>query len=126
MTPLVARWSTVHEPVRHHPLVARVRRETPRDAARLVYAADSALSIEATLAEVRRAAGVEPLPAFARTVVLAVSEVQATAARFSGPTVVAWRTRALRELGGLLFAHIDDTAIRVDIAPSRRATDWAV
>jgi hypothetical protein len=97
-----------------HPLVETVDRQ---DGLRRRRAMEVAASVEAQLSAVRRQATTEPAIVFARTVQLAIREVQAVAAQFPGPMVTVWRDATLRELGGLLFAQVGAREVAVAIGP---------
>src|SRR6267378_19590 len=94
-----------------HPLV---RAAAPaRDAQQRWRAAEEAACAEAAVAHVRRIAAQEPPAALARSVQLAVDEVQRAAARYPDAIVRDWAIAALRELGGLLFAHAIDAEVTI-------------
>ena len=78
-------------------------------------AASAAAAIEAELAKVRRLAGLEPAPAFARTVELAVHEVRVVAARYWSRDVERWQSSVMKELGGLLFEHVAEVEVEVRV-----------
>jgi hypothetical protein len=99
-------------PFAAHP-IARTRETADWEAYR--RAADTACAIEAELAKVRRLARIEPAPAFARTVELAVHEVRVVAARYWSRDVERWQSSVMKELGGLLFEHVAEVEVEVRV-----------
>lgn len=90
------------KPYGAHPVVQAAAQ---RDAALRARAAEETACVEASLARVRRVAGVEPAPVFVRTVASVVREVRVLSGRYPSAGVAAWRAAVLRELGAALFQH---------------------
>jgi hypothetical protein len=108
-----------------HPL-AQAR--APADPASQRRVADEVVSIEATLARVRRLANVEPPQALARSVELALHELRIVCARYPSRAVDLWRRDVTREMGALLFEHVADVEVEITIGPDLRLAQrdgWA-